>query len=109
MVAGEQVEQDRKGHEESVEKVTKKSKKKPKKVTSEIDVDEYTRGMINDKCVTLCLGLLGGLGLKFSDRYNAKWGMNDFSVDMCQCRTKGHRRGTIQGEFKHREHGTAAL
>ena len=46
VVAEEQVEKDRKGHEEVAAKAAKKFKKKIKKVVEEVDVD---RDMFSDK------------------------------------------------------------
>ena len=44
----------------------------------ETEISKYMRDLTDNTCSKICMDIIRGLGLKFSDRYNAQWDIRDF-------------------------------
>ena len=73
-----------------------KKTKQEKHNKADKEETEYMRDLTDNTCSKICMDIIRGLGLKFSDRYNAQWNIRDFYRYLVAICANSGEKGTAE-------------
>ncbi len=88
--------QSRNNKKSSRQNKTRKKTKHDQPNKEEAEISDYIRDLTDNTCSKICMDIIRGLGVKFSNRYNAQWNIQDFYRYLVAICANAGEKGTAE-------------